>query len=455
MDNTEYAVLLHIEEHHTEESPFAVQAAEPDLSLQDRRATTYTTETPRQSSSNEPWMKCTRAGCNEYVHLTEVDEHLEIHEAITAADDDGRGSSHEHSSTSSISLRTHRSSPPNGKLQRELGNPPKSKKPGSLWDYFTGGSLASSSSKARNPLRERQPNGRLGTKDLGPHAFEKSMPNEVRRRLKEDARPRTANRIGRDGKLNHETAIPNETSDLIPILADLSDLDPAVRSAYFCSRSTKHIHKLSCEGNFCGYWNIQMLLSYLRATDTDVVARDKPLPNVLQIQEVIEEAWDAGTCTYGRIETGGIRNSRKWIGTHEAAAYFMHTQRPVQALSFKSSDDAPAPAHIQLLDWVEAYLLSSLEDARKHGSSAITALPPIFFQRAGHSMTIVGLERRKDGGRNLLIFDPSFATTSAMMRLVDGKTAHSKVETLMAPYRHGAKRLERWKEYEVLTCIEP
>lgn len=43
----------------------------------------------------------------------------------------------------------------------------------------------------------------------------------------------------------------------------------------------------------------------------------KKLPSVFQIQDLIETAWDAGINAQGRVETGGIRGTRKYIGTPE------------------------------------------------------------------------------------------------------------------------------------------
>lgn len=41
------------------------------------------------------------------------------------------------------------------------------------------------------------------------------------------------------------------------------------------------------------------------------------LPSVFQIQDFIESAWDLGHNSKGRLETGGIRGTRKYIGTPE------------------------------------------------------------------------------------------------------------------------------------------
>jgi zinc finger-containing ubiquitin peptidase 1 len=56
-----------------------------------------------------------------------------------------------------------------------------------------------------------------------------------------------------------------------------------------------------------------------------------------------------------------------------------------------------AGPHPQLFDWVERYFAGSDENPRL----------PVYLQHAGHSQTIVGIEKRKNqNDRHLLVFDP-------------------------------------------------
>lgn len=41
--------------------------------------------------------------------------------------------------------------------------------------------------------------------------------------------------------------------------------------------------------------------------------------SVLELQDMIERAWDMGFNSHGRIATGGIRGTRKHIGTSEVS----------------------------------------------------------------------------------------------------------------------------------------
>ena len=449
---SEYKIQLHIEEHHTEDSPFVASHGctflerESDSALPPRPLVPKHEREPESENHQMPgdsWTKCTRPGCGEYVLLVDIDEHLEMHAAIAAVDE-SKGSSSDSLRSQPTMTPTHQSHPKSRK-QREKLRKPSPQTNGTLMSYFSGRSTTVSQSRQSTIWEQRSTNpGRLGKRELGPWAWERAMPLKVRHTLEYAGTPRQINRIGRDGRLVRDLFVENETANLIPVLADLCDLDQDVDVAYFCHPSVRHVYKLECEGNFCGYWNIQMLLTYLfRGTGALV-------PNVLQIQDTIETAWNAGVCSYGRVETGGIRNTRKWIGTHEAAAYFLQTGVPVDALSFQKETDVDKPAYEALLDHVEAYFVSALDTARKHGISRITQLAPMYFQREGHSMTIVGLERMFDGSRNLLVFDSSFPTSMGVRRLLDGKKTSSYPDELLRVYRKSEEMLSRWKEFEIV-----
>ncbi|KND93429.1 Zinc finger with UFM1-specific peptidase domain protein [Tolypocladium ophioglossoides CBS 100239] len=82
-------------------------------------------------------------------------------------------------------------------------------------------------------------------------------------------------------------------------------------------------------GAFCGYRNIQMLISYVigaRAAGSRCFGDS--FPTVFQIQDLIEHAWDMGYNSQGRVETGGIKGTRKFIGTPEAHALLCSLEIP-------------------------------------------------------------------------------------------------------------------------------
>lgn len=84
-----------------------------------------------------------------------------------------------------------------------------------------------------------------------------------------------------------------------------------------------------------------------------------------------------------------------------------------------------------------------------------TDLPPIYFQHAGHSMTIIGLERDKSGARNLIVFDPMFHDASTITRLI-GKEVHPHpmaANMAVNSYRRGSKYLGKYEQFEVIRYV--
>lgn len=61
-----------------------------------------------------------------------------------------------------------------------------------------------------------------------------------------------------------------------------------------------------------------MLSSYIIGTESKGHEyMQDALPSIFQIQDWIETAWDQGINAQGRLETGGIKGTRKYIGTPE------------------------------------------------------------------------------------------------------------------------------------------
>ncbi|OTA24565.1 hypothetical protein BTJ68_12881 [Hortaea werneckii EXF-2000] len=415
---SETAVIqAHIEEEHAEDGG-ARDAAEDDDSKPNGHLNT-TTKAARDADEVMPedeFIKCTRPGCGEYIRMEEIDEHLEVHTAIIASEDGIEDAPTSRRSTKSIqSDDSANEAVKRSRKVRQHNHAPKSSTH-SLLEYFSGQS----------------------------HAEQRPPPPNPRRLA------RTINTISKSGRLHQDLSIENETPDVIPILADLCATDPSTDVAYFCSPAVKHVRKIYCEGNFCGYWSMQMVLSYLQATGT--LASDVPrttLPNVPEMQETIEQAWSNGIASHGRIETGGVKGTRKWIGTSEAVAYFRQLGIPIEALSFKDDEDEMAVTG--LLDYVEAYFLGGIHGAQGHGCSRLTQLSPIYFQRRGHSTVIVGLERKKDGARDLLVFDSSFETSRAIRAKLAGKKTQSAVDTLLRAYRRSDQSLARYRGFEIMV----
>jgi hypothetical protein len=132
-------------------------------------------------------------------------------------------------------------------------------------------------------------------RELGPHAFEQRMPAQISAIINADA-------------------CQNKLTGVVTILSGLLKQDHNVERAYLCHHETAQVYMVPGEGNhFCGYRNIQMLLSQEQSSITE-------------LQDMIERAWDNGYNSHGRIETGGIKGTRKHIGTSEV----LHPTRTYQ-----------------------------------------------------------------------------------------------------------------------------
>jgi zinc finger-containing ubiquitin peptidase 1 len=69
-------------------------------------------------------------------------------------------------------------------------------------------------------------------------------------------------------------------------------------------------------------------------------------------------------------------------------------------------------------------------------------------------MTIVGIEQKKDGAKNLIVFDPMFHDAANVLRLVgNDKFKMKSPEDMLRAYRRGARYLRKYSEFEILRYI--
>lgn len=149
------------------------------------------------------------------------------------------------------------------------------------------------------------------------------MPSWLRKVLEDGPVITRENKIFPDGTIRKVETVSNETSGLIPFIARLCQQDSSVDQAYLCSANVRHIFKMPKEGGFCGYRNIQMLVSYIKdSNSTGCEHFPGRTPSILSLQDMIEQAWDNGFNTHGRTETGGIKGTRKYIGTPEVSIHY-------------------------------------------------------------------------------------------------------------------------------------
>ncbi|KAI1965816.1 hypothetical protein LOZ58_000716 [Ophidiomyces ophidiicola] len=307
------------------------------------------------------------------------------------------------------------------------------------------------SNTAHRPTAGRK----LSKAELGPHANEKQMPAWLRKMLESSPRVAYENRIRLDGSLVKVEVLENERKGVIPVLRQLSQLDESVERAFFCDPNVRHVFKMSKEGGFCGYRNIQMLISYIKdAKAAGVEQFPGKIPTILQLQDMIEHAWDMGFNSNGRDETGGIRGTRKYIGTSEACysaqALFSSLEIRCQAAVFIGTTEQSA--HQFLLEAIASYFLQSCTESVDI-KVCQTTLPPIYFQHSGHSLTIIGFELRKNGSSNLLVLDPMFKTSPAIQRLTGTRVSCENPGRILKAHRRCDGYLRRYNEFEILKLF--
>ena len=148
------------------------------------------------------------------------------------------------------------------------------------------------------------------------------MPAWLYKQLERGARVTVVNEISYTGQFVRVEKVANETPGMIPVLAQLCQQDSSLSKVFLCHPSVKHIFKTPKEGGFCGYRNIQMLVSFI--TGTRSFGHEHfpgPTPSIPRLQDMIENAWDQGIHSSSRIETGGIKGTRKYIGTPEVSSF--------------------------------------------------------------------------------------------------------------------------------------
>ncbi|KAK5999294.1 hypothetical protein QM012_005619 [Aureobasidium pullulans] len=240
----------------------------------------------------------------------------------------------------------------------------------------------------------------------------------------------------------------NAVEGVISNLAFLLAHNNNVVAAHLCTTNAIQISKTPDEGaHFCGYRNIQMLLAAQELKSDAAIER---IPTIANLQIKIEEAWKAGFNSHGMAQTGGIRGTRKHIGTSEAEAILLSSNIPCTGIAFQGKT-----AWQQLLDYTEAHFSASsnpsvatTEAQKVH----LTDKLPIFLQRPDHSLTIVGLIKCRSGKRKLLTFDPAWQLPSLMRSPLSANQHQAwRLKWLFKQYTKSERYLKRYSAFEVLV----
>ncbi|KAI0080606.1 DUF1671-domain-containing protein [Panus rudis PR-1116 ss-1] len=239
----------------------------------------------------------------------------------------------------------------------------------------------------------------------------------------------------------------NYTPNLIPILrrALLKQHEKGqIQRAWLCFPGAVHIAAEGWDiGWGCGYRNFLMACAALMEQQTQPMyfpLLDHPMPpGVRNLQHWIENAWKDGFDEEGAVQLNRkLAGTRKWIGTAELYVAFTSRGVPSHLVDLDLSErDVDV-----MLQWVFAYFnddahrSDTVQDALRGATPVVvTGKMPLILQHQGHSRTIVGCERLRDGSINLLVFDPSKSVPKELRQAAlpvgsADKTSHSSNQSL-------------------------
>ncbi|EHA57034.1 hypothetical protein MCOR27_009683 [Pyricularia oryzae] len=499
----EYGVLLHMEHVHPEgESPFVARDSNNSSTVSAAANGGFALD----DTAGIQYAECTVDGCGEVVRGDEMEYHVELH-AQEEGPEDGNavsfnrkgGGSRPLSSAGAQATAANQTRmtqvlpqersqnddhvPRSRREPRDNGSRHRQRAEDASNERHSGGSHRQSSllqwmgliSRPSSALsRRHHERGRSKAGSSSGHSSSTATPEAVNHApgigsttppLMTPAQVQEKKRLGKAelGKYAHEQTMPAwlvshlrkgkevRAEGVLPVLEQLLEQSATTKYAYLCHPEVEHVSKLKREGGFCGYRNIQMMVSYINAVSFPGHQHFDGLPSVFRIQDLIENAWDKGINAQGRVETGGVKGTRKYIGTPEAQAVLCSLEIPCEAQGFKNRE--PGRSEARLMQEVERYFQSG--DFNPEYKVRRTKMPPIYFQHAGHSMTIVGFEKLKSGLTNLLVFDPMFRDSSAILKLVGRQFEYKFPDLALKPYRRGNKYLKKYREFELLKLKPP
>ncbi|RPD79922.1 DUF1671-domain-containing protein [Lentinus tigrinus ALCF2SS1-7] len=207
---------------------------------------------------------------------------------------------------------------------------------------------------------------------------------------------------------------------LIPVLkralVQSHERGPTER-AWLCFEQAVHVQGEPWDRTWgCGYRNYLMACAALMDQQHQPMyfpLLDAPVPpGIRNFQILLERAWRDGYDEEGAHQLNReLLDTCKWIGTAELYVAFTYRGIPAQLVDFVLSNGVEP-----LLQWILNYFSgadpqpksATVGDALRGARPVIvTDKLPIILQHNGHSRTIVGCERVKGGGLNLLTFDPA------------------------------------------------
>ncbi|KAJ1981564.1 hypothetical protein H4R35_000658 [Dimargaris xerosporica] len=215
----------------------------------------------------------------------------------------------------------------------------------------------------------------------------------------------------------------------------------------------------------CGYRNTQTLLSAVIPLSPQLAAQlQHRVPTVRQLQQALELAWRQGHDPVGASQLGHrVVSTQTWIGPTEVYCILQALRVSAQLIDFHRPT-GPRGSHPALVRFVERYYTRQLPPLPHRGESALalvntpcsttplhdatlpiqwTDLPPLYWQHAGHSRIIIGVECVNSAATHLLVYDPEVPAERYQRPL-------AAADALLALVRVPIAQLAAHQQYQLL-----
>lgn len=246
------------------------------------------------------------------------------------------------------------------------------------------------------------------------------------------------------------------TQGFLSKIAAVNAQNTSIARTYLCTAVDHYASTYGDRGWGCGYRNMQMLISSLLqhtgynellyegawGGDSSQGPPRTALPSISRLQLMVERAWQMGFDIQGSEQLGSrLYNTRKWIGACEVVTVLSSLRIRCQLVDFHRPTSLDG-GHPELFNWVFRYFQENPDEFK----------PPLYLQHQGHSRTIIGYEKHRDGKSVLIVLDPSHAPAQVRQILHASSVAGASnpVAAAMRPLRRGSAAL-RAKQYQLVA----
>lgn len=203
--------------------------------------------------------------------------------------------------------------------------------------------------------------------------------------------------------------------DIMSKVFAVNSVSVITQGTHYCSKLDLFSSNIAGLGWDCGFRNIQMMCSSLL---NDKVSREflnkegmTEVPSVPEIAGRIEEAWRKGFDPEGAsMFQGTLIDKEVWIGATEVFILLRNMNIPAFVRDFEVPNSVFRQKMFEwIFDHFERWCRHNkcpAHHTRFLSSKSNCFIPPLFCQYPGHSLTITGAEKSRNGDIVLFVLDP-------------------------------------------------